>query len=253
MNASITEIIRFLYTGGYEKAIKLCLEGNQASVFTPNSEMIYKANKDDSLWSLLRSADILFPDGMGSYLGMKLLHIPVKCRTTGIDLAENILSECARRGYRVFLLGGKERVAEKAAKNLTKKYAGLNICGYHHGYFDDDQNVVEKISLSKPDVLFVCLGFPKQEEWINKNLKRLTSVRLAMGLGGSLDVWSGKVRRAPHFVSSVGLEWLWRMCNDPKRVKRVCFLFDFSILVLKEVLIKSKKLGNCYEIDNFSK
>ncbi len=257
MKHSITETISSLYTDGCDGASAFCLDrmkkDKQTAVFTPNSEIIYKASKSNELFETLRSAQLLFPDGIGSYVGMKLLSLPVKNRTTGIDLAEIILSECAKCGYSIFLLGGKEGVALKAAIKLKNKYQGLNICGYHHGYFDSDKKIINKINSSGADILFVCLGFPKQEKWIAKNLHSLPSVKLAMGLGGSLDVWSGNVRRAPHFISAAGFEWLWRTCKDPKRVKRIGFLVVFSILLLKETVFKPKKFGKCYEIDNFLK
>ncbi len=257
MKHSITEIINSLYYGGYEGARSFCLDriknGKQTAVFTPNSEIIYKASRSKELFEMLHSANFLFPDGIGSYIGMKLLGIPVKERTSGIDLAEIILNECTKCGYRVFLLGGKDGVSAKAATKLQSKYKGLKICGSHHGYFKNDNKIINKINSSGADILFVCLGFPKQEKWIVKNLRSLPSVKLAMGLGGSLDVWSGNVKRAPKSVSDMGLEWLWRTCKDPKRVKRVGFLVFFSILLLKETIIKPIKFGKCYEIDNFSK
>ena len=184
---------------------------------------------------------------------MKLLKIPYAKRTAGIDLAERILNECATYGYKVFLLGGKDGIAEIASKKLQSKYKGLTICGTHHGYFENNKDVINKINSLGADVLFVCLGFPKQEEWIRKNLKLIPSVKLAIGLGGSLDVWSGNIKRAPSSLSNIGLEWLWRIYKDPKRLKRVGYLFNFSILLLKETVCKQKKFSKCYEIDNFLK
>ena len=257
MKSSITKIIGYLYTGGYIGATDFCIDrikkNRQTAVFTPNSEIIYKSSKSKDLFATLRRANLLFPDGIGSYLGMKLFNIPVQNRTAGIDLAEIILNECAKSGCKVFLLGGKDGIADQAAIKLKNKYKGLNICGCHHGYFDRDQDVINKINSSGADILFVCLGFPKQEKWIAKNLNLLPSVKLAMGLGGSLDVWSGNVKRAPRLVSNMGLEWLWRTCQDPKKVKRIGFLVVFSTLLLKEAIFKPKKFGKCYEIDNFLK
>ena len=257
MKHSITEILNSVYYGGYEGAGSFCLDrikkGNQTAVFTPNSEIIYKASRSKELFETLHSATVLFPDGIGSYIGMRALNIPIKNRTTGIDLAETVLSMCATYGYKVFLLGGKNGVASQASQKLKSKYKGLNICGFHHGYFKNDNKIINEINSSGADILFVCLGFPKQEKWIVKNFRSLPSVKLAMGLGGSLDVWSGNVKRAPKSVSNMGLEWLWRTCKDLKRVKRIGFLVLFSILLLKEAIIKPIKFGNCYEIDNFSK
>ena len=235
MKKTVSEIISSLYKGGYGGASEFCLEriksGIPTAVFTPNSEIIYRASRSKELCELLYSADLLFPDGIGSYIGMKILKIPYAKRTSGIDLAEIILCKCAVLGYKIFLLGGKEGISAKASKNLQSKYKGLIVCGNHHGYFENDKDVINKINSSGADVLFVCLGFPKQEEWIRKNLKLIPSVKLAIGLGGSLDVWSGNIKRAPSPISSIGLEWLWRICKDPKRIKRVGYLFNFSILL----------------------
>ena len=257
MKKTVSEIISSLYRGGYGGASEFCLKriksGIPTAVFTPNSEIMYRASRSKELCELLDSADLLFPDGIGSYIGMKLLKIPYDKRTSGIDLAEIILRECATCGHKVFLLGGKDGISARASKNLQSKYKGLIVCGNHHGYFENDKDVISKINSSGADILFVCLGFPKQEEWIRKNLKLLPSVKLAIGLGGSLDVWSGKVKRAPSIVSNVGLEWLWRILKDPKRLKRAGYLVNFFILLLKEAVFKPKNFSKCYEIDNFSK
>lgn len=261
MANSVTQILKSLYFGGYGGALAICTEriaqGKKTSLFTPNSEMIYRASKSKDLLKILNSADILFPDGIGSYIGMKISRNPVRERTSGIDLAEFLLKEASRRGHKVFLLGAKDGIASKATKNLKLKYKGLNICGYHHGYFDKsgskNDEIIKKINSSGADILFVCFGFPNQEKWIANNLSSLNTVKLAVGLGGSLDVWSGNIKRAPVFVSKLGLEWLWRILKDPKRLKRVGFLVGFALLVLKESLFKMQDFGKCYEIDNFSK
>ena len=261
MASSVTQILKSLYSGGYGGAMSLCVkrieQGLKTAVFTPNSEMIYRATRSKELLRVLNSADILFPDGIGSYIGMKIVGNLTRKRTTGIDLAEMILKDASRQGYKVFLLGAKDGIASKATEKLKLKHKGLNICGHHHGYFDkcgkENDEIIKKINSSGADILFVCFGFPEQEKWIFKNLSSLSNVKLAIGLGGSLDVWSESVKRAPVFISKLGFEWLWRTLKDPKRIKRVGFLFAFSTLLLKESLCKSKKFGKCYEIDNFLK
>ena len=261
MKNSVREILKSLYPSGYDEALStICKKidkGEKTAVFTPNSEMIYRSAKSKDLFNLLNSADILLPDGIGSYLGMKLLGNPAFERTTGIDLAERIIKKAESDGYAVFLLGAKDTVASKASKILRSKHEGLDICGYHHGYFDksgqENKEVIKKINSSCADILFVCFGFPEQEKWIASNLSSLSTVKLAIGLGGSLDVWSGCTKRAPDLVSKIGLEWLWRVTKEPGRLKRVIFLVGFALLVLKEYLLKTQNFGKCYEIDNFSK
>ena len=217
-----------------EKTLKLIerrlLSGKRTSIFTPNLEMLSSASRDQSLLSLLNLSDINIPDGIGIYLVSRLCFSRLPERSTGIGTAEQILRIAEKQNLRVFLLGGKKGVAKKAALSLKKRYPRLIICGTHHGYFDKDKlckensSVIRSINDAKADILFVCFGFPLQERWIAENLFSLPSVRLAMGLGGSLDVWSGNIRRAPSWVQSIGLEWLWRAFREPKRAKRLLSL-----------------------------
>jgi N-acetylglucosaminyldiphosphoundecaprenol N-acetyl-beta-D-mannosaminyltransferase len=261
MGISIKKILKSFSLGGYDDTVKICIRriqnGKQTSIFTPNSEMVSRAARSEDLLKILNSADILFPDGIGIHMGMKLLSIPVSERTTGIDLAERLIREAAKGNHKIFLLGSKDGVSSRAASNINEKYSSHIICGYHHGYFDkygeENKNVIQMINASGADILFVCFGFPEQEKWIAENLPSLRTVKLAIGLGGSLDVWSGDIKRAPRFVSNSGLEWLWRLCLDLKRLKRISFLVDFALLVLKESFIKAQDFGKCYEIDNFLK
>lgn len=206
------------------------LLGKRTAIFTPNAEMLSAAARDSSLCTLLNSSDINIPDGIGIYLASRLCGSPLPERSTGIDTAEQILKIAEKQDLRVFLLGGKEDVAHKAALSLKKRYPRLIICGTHHGYFDKDKlckensSVIRSINAAKADILFVCFGFPLQERWIAENLPSLSSVRLAMGLGGSLDVWSENIRRAPSWMRSCCLEWLWRAFREPKRAKRLLSL-----------------------------
>ena len=206
------------------------LAEKSTAIFTPNAEMLSAAARDSSLCTLLNSSDINIPDGIGIYLAALVSGSRIPERSTGIDTAEQILKIAAKHSLRVFLLGGKDGVAHKAARALKKRYPKLIICGTHHGYFDKDKlcqeniSVIRTINEAKADILFVCFGFPLQERWIAENLPSLPSVILAMGLGGSLDVWSGNIRRAPSLIQNIGLEWLWRAFREPKRAKRLLSL-----------------------------
>jgi N-acetylglucosaminyldiphosphoundecaprenol N-acetyl-beta-D-mannosaminyltransferase len=191
-----------------------------------------KAGKDRELAEIINAADYTTSDGIGVVIAAKILGEPIKERVTGIDTAEYTLSLCAKYGYRVFLLGGKEGVAKKAAKKLKLRFKGVNICGTHHGYFvksgNKNQEVINMINQSSPDVLFVCFGSPMQEKWIAENKEKLISTKLFFGLGGSLDVWSGNIHRAPKVIRLLCLEWLWRITIEPSRISRlfrnVCFI-----------------------------
>jgi len=212
---------------------RLALRGRAARVFTPNPEMLLLASEDKAFASLLRSADLLLPDGVGVLLGARLVGRRLPERLTGIDSAEWLLSFAARQGLRVFLLGGREGVAEAAGRALTDRFPSLTVCGTHHGYFDKSRDSLENQALlsllraKAPDLLFVCFGAPAQERWIAENADAIPSLRLCMGLGGALDVWSGSVRRAPKFIQKCGFEWLWRALSEPKRFPRLLAIPKF--------------------------
>ncbi len=188
----------------------------QSLAFTPNISILKRCKGQKSCADLINRADIILPDGAGVALLAKLSghgHIP---RITGIDMGHFLLGYCAKSHLNVYLLGGKRGVAERAAKKLVAEFPTLKICGVHHGYFDrttssyQNRDVVEQIRAAAPALLIVCMGNPRQERWIIDNMASLPSVRLFMGLGGSLDVWSGDVRRAPLALRVLDLEWLWR-------------------------------------------
>ena len=214
----------------YEFLHSLLKTNRPVRIFTPNPEMLCRACQDPSLRKHLLEADLLLPDGVGVILASKIKFAPLPERVTGIDTGEWLLRYAARHSMSVFLLGGKHGVAERAKKELLVRIPSLKICGTHHGYFDpqtnssENQRVLEKIRTANPDFLFVCLGSPRQERWIMENSRKIPSLRLSIGLGGALDVWSKNVTRAPKFVQRCGAEWLWRTVQDPKRIARLRYL-----------------------------
>ena len=141
------------------------------------------------------------------------------------------MEHMAKTGLRLYLLGAKPGVAEAAAARLEAKYPGLTICGTHDGYFKEDAPVVEAIRAAEADVVFVCLGAPKQEYWMVKN-GPATGARLMAGLGGSLDVFAGVVERAPEAWQKLGLEWLYRLTREPRRIGRMAKLPLFLVSAL---------------------
>ena len=208
-----------------QKMSDMLCGNSQNKIFTPNTEMLLAAKKDHRLADMLNSAELLIPDGTGVKIASQILNSPLSERLSGIDLAAELLTIAAQTENSVYLLGGKEGVAEAAAKNLKNLLPSLDICGTHHGYFDksgeENDRLLSDIRAAAPQILFVCFGFPAQERWICENLTptALPSVRIAMGLGGSLDVWSGNKKRAPKALQAMGLEWLWRSAFEPKRLK----------------------------------
>ena len=209
--------------------------GDNAAVFTPNPSMILRCLREPALKRLLGTGDLLLPDGVGILLAARLAGYSLPCRMTGIDSAELLMALAERRGLSVFLLGGKSGVAKQAAQQLKERFPALHVCGTHHGYFDkiadslENQALMRVLRQAKPDLLLVGFGFPNQERWIAENAKKLPDLRLAMGVGGSLDVWSGLKKRAPAPFRALGAEWLWRSVSRPRRAVES---LEFALLIL---------------------
>ena len=190
---------------------------------TPNPEFILAARKDPAFRQVLLGADLVLADGVGIVYSAKILGRPLKGRVPGIEFAQRLVSWMAAHGKRLFLLGAKPGVAELAAARLKASQPNLIVCGTHDGYFKEDAPVVEAIRAAAADVVFVCLGAPKQEFWMAKN-GPATGAHLMVGLGGSLDVFAGVVDRAPAGFQKLGLEWLYRLMKEPKRAGRMARL-----------------------------
>ncbi len=190
---------------------------------TPNPEFLLTARKDPAFRQALAQADLVLADGVGVLHAAKILGRPMKERVPGIEFAQRLMAWMSAHGKRLFLLGAKPGVAELAAARLKSRYPGLIICGTHDGYFKEDEPVVEAIRQAAADVVFVCLGAPKQELWMVKN-GPASGARLMVGLGGSLDVFAGVVERAPEAFQKIGMEWLYRLLKEPQRFGRMARL-----------------------------
>lgn len=195
-------------------------------VVTPNSEIVYEAMADEKLETLLNGASLVLPDGAGVVLGAKILGTPLKEKVAGVDFADGVLELLAQTGGSVYLLGSKPGIAEQAAENMLQKHPGLTVAGLADGYFKEEAPVVETINAAAPDVLFVCLGAPKQENFMVNHREEL-NVKLMAGLGGSLDAFAGTVKRAPKWMIRCSLEWLYRLIQEPRRFKRMLRLPKF--------------------------
>ncbi len=212
-------------------AVNLLEKDGLSKIYTPNSEIILYASENPEFTDVLNSADMVIADGIGVVYGSKILGNPLSERVAGFDLVCRLFEPMAKMGKSVYLLGSKPGVAEMAAENLKKKYPGLVIAGTHDGYFKDDEPVIESINNAAPDFLMVCLGFPKQEMWINNNADKLNA-KLAIGAGGCLDVFAGTVQRAPEFYCNHGIEWLYRLIKQPSRFVRMLALPKFGLKVI---------------------
>ncbi|MGE7664346.1 WecB/TagA/CpsF family glycosyltransferase [Ureibacillus composti] len=201
-----------------------------------NPEKIIKAKEDPSLKKLLNEAEFQIPDGIGVILASKIQKGQITSRVTGVDMMLRLCQEAAKRKKPIFLYGGKPGVADKAAEKLREIYPGIVIAGTQDGYEKDQNKVIEKINEAKPDLLFVAMGSPKQENWINANRDQLHPT-IYQGVGGSFDVLAGTVKRAPEAFQKMGMEWFYRLMKEPKRLKRQLAL----PLFLLEVSRNSRK------------
>lgn len=215
------------------RAVALIREGGAHYVVTPNPEIVEVCRENPAAKAAVNGADLVLPDGIGVIKGAAMLGTPLKEKTPGIEFAGHLMERMAEEGLSLFLLGAKPGVAEAAAKNLAERYPGLVVAGTHDGYFKEDAPVVDSIRQSGADVVFVCLGAPKQELWMRKN-GPATGAHLLCGLGGSLDVFAGVVERAPKFWSDHGLEWFYRLCKEPRRIGRMMKLPLFLVHVKQE-------------------
>lgn len=211
-------------------------ERRSVELFFLNAHCFNLAQKDREYFDILNSCDYLLNDGIGIKIASKIEKLVLKKNLNGTDFIPKIAEMATKKGYKIFLLGAKDRVAEEAASKLKEKFEGIQIVGVHSGYGLDD-GVLEKINNSNPDILIAGMGVPMQEKWIRENKKKLACVKLFVGGGAILDFLSQKIRRAPLFMRKFGLEWVFRLCLEPGRLWRRYlvgnFLFFYYILVLK--------------------
>lgn len=211
-----------------DRAERLIADEGPHYVVTPNTEFVQMAKKDAEFSAFLAGAALTIPDGIGVIYAARILGHPLKERVPGIEFAAGLCARLAKRGGKLFLLGAKPGVAEMAAQRLMADHPGLVVCGTHDGYFQDSASVAEQIRASGAEVVFVCLGAPKQEKWMAE-FGAASGARLLAGLGGSLDVFAGQVKRAPEVWQRLGLEWLYRLIKQPSRIGRMAKLPLFLI------------------------
>lgn len=240
-----------------EEAIKMTLNWLKENKFhrisTPNPEFLLEAQKNSKFLEILNKSNLNIPDGIGilwasKYLNStknntskfiktikaiisifsiifypKYIRTVIPQRVTGTDLMQKICKEVSDKNIKIFLLGADEGIAEKTKKILEKKYPKIKIVGTHSGSPSkkEDKEITKKINAYSPDILFVAYGAPSQEIWIDRNYKKLKSVKLAIGIGGAFDFIVGKKKRAPVFMQKIGLEWLYRLVQQPTRIKRI--------------------------------
>jgi N-acetylglucosaminyldiphosphoundecaprenol N-acetyl-beta-D-mannosaminyltransferase len=208
-----------------------------AQVVTFGSEMAMLARRDRAYRHVINEAALVVPDTIGIVYAARLLGRPLRERVAGVELVESVCRGCAQEGFSVFFVGGAPGVADQAAQMLSAKYPGLSIAGVHDGYFgrDGEPEVLAQIAGSRARLVLVALGFPRQELWVRQHAAELGAA-VCMGIGGSLDVISGRLKRAPRMMRSLGLEWLYRLVKEPRRLGRQLALPQFAALVAAQAL-----------------
>lgn len=226
-----------------ERAKRFAVGDRFRYIFTPNPEIVMISRKDEELKKALLSADMLVPDGIGIVIASGFYGERLPERVAGFDLTTELIEVAAQRGWSFFFLGGKPGINEKARKRLEKKYPNIRIVGYHHGYFneDEEEEIITHINLCNPNILLVGMGAPRQEKWIFKNRKKLKA-NLAIGVGGTLNIFAGAAIRAPKIFRMLGLEWFFRLILEPWRIKRMSLLPMFLVRAFLEA-----KLGKLFK------
>lgn len=217
--------------------------GTSSQIVTPNAEIMQSCLEDEKLKNIINSAAMVIPDGVGVVLASKILKTSPLEKVAGVDLAYAVLPQIEADGKRLFLLGAKQETLELAAEKIRQMCPKINICGTQNGYFKDDETVVGKINESSADVVFVCLGSPRQEFWIYENKDRCCA-KVMIGLGGTFDVIAGTVKRAPKIFIKLGMEWFYRLLKEPKRFFRMLKLPKFVLSVLRYKFFNKTKQQN---------
>ncbi|MBQ7764943.1 WecB/TagA/CpsF family glycosyltransferase [bacterium] len=199
---------------------KNLIDGHKVSqIVTINPEMFEYANKDLNFANIIKEAEMVIPDGVGVKIALQINGIKAE-RIPGVDFAKKLLEESAFNNIPVAIIGAKEEILTKAIENLQNEINGLNIVYYHNGYFKNNGEIYEELKKKSPKLILVAMGSPRQEEFIY-NAKNVLNSGLMIGIGGSLDVWSNSIKRAPKIMQNLGLEWLYRTIIQPSRFKRI--------------------------------
>ncbi len=210
-------------------------------IITINPEMIEMAEKNMEFQPILKNADLIIPDGIGIKIALKINGITQE-QIPGIEFSKDLISICADSNYSIALIGSKPEVVKLASQNLKNEYPSLNISYVKDGFFsiEDEDKIIAELQEKNPKLVLVALGAPKQELFINRHKKSLPET-IFIGVGGSFDVWSGTIKRAPIVFRKVGCEWLYRVLKQPSRFKRIFPTLPLFLLkVLKEKLLKNK-------------
>lgn len=222
-----------IFNKGKSELIDYIKQFEKVHIISGNPEVLYNGLNDKKLQRIFdRNNSVIIPDGVGVVIASKIERNPVKEKIAGIEVMEDIINICAEENKAVYMLGAKQEILESAIKKLLEKNKKLNIAGSHNGYFDINncEDIIQDIKAKKPYAVFVAMGCPKQEFFIDKYMDELPA-QIYMGVGGSFDVISGKLKRAPRWMINLGLEWLYRVSKEPFRIKRLGVIPKFLLKV----------------------
>lgn len=232
-----------------ESAVARCLEWCRApraphSVITANASHLCMMRRDPELWRSCRAGDLVVADGMSVVWALRAAGLAVPGRVAGVDLMAHLLAAASDHGLRAYFLGARREVVESLAERCRRQYPGLVVAGWHDGYFSaaDHPALVEEIRSCRPHMLFVGMPSPFKETWCQRHRDRL-DVPVIMGVGGSFDVLAGYIRRAPRWVQSLGMEWLWRLAMEPRKLWKRYLTTNSEFLWLAGREILARRLG----------
>lgn len=232
-----TDILGYkVFNKGMEDLLIEILTKEKVNIVSGNPEILYNGLNNKMLDENFKDEhSIIIPDGIGTVIASKIVKNPVKEKIAGIEVMGQLIEVAENEKKSIYLLGAKKEVVQLCAKNIKEKYPKIKIAGYHDGYFDINNcsDIVSDIKKSKPWAIFVAMGSPKQEQFIHEHFNELPC-SIFMGVGGSFDIFAGNLKRAPKWMIKLGLEWLYRVLNEPFRIKRLGVIPKFLWKVLKE-------------------
>lgn len=231
-----------IFKGTKAEFLKLIETYEKVNIISGNPEILYNGINNSSLHDIYTDPrSIIIPDGVGTVIASKMSKDPVSEKIAGIEVMDDIIKKCEKENKSIYLLGAEEKVLNQCTINLISKYPNLQIVGSHNGFFDLEncQELIHQLEVLNPYALFIAMGCPRQETFIGNYIDKLPC-KIFMGVGGSFDVIAGKVNRAPRWMISLGLEWLYRVANEPVRLKRLKVIPKFLLRVLSEAYRKNK-------------
>lgn len=242
-----TRILNFdIFDGSKKELIDYVLKQDKINIVSGNPEILYNGTSNDILLSTFKNKNsVIIPDGIGIVISSIIVGKPVREKIPGIEVMEDLINYSFENNRGIYLLGAETDVLDNCKGNLIKKYPGLNIVGSHNGFFDlnDCVELINDINIKKPYILFVAMGSPRQDLFISKYMSILNA-NIFMGVGGSFDIFAGKLKRAPGWMISFGIEWLYRVSKEPSRIMRLTAIPKFILKVLKDKYVNSNPKKN---------